>query len=104
MCLPGSNLKVGVPGCTFLSVGNLLSITNRNVKLTDSPSEIYKSSFYHVLSGRVTLQILFYHVLVESRFISDFSSLLMTAAVVTATTATADTTVEMPSVMLPICV
>jgi hypothetical protein len=28
----------------------------------------------------------------------------MTAAVVTATTATADTTVEMPSVMLPICV
>ena len=42
------------PWCIFLSVGSLLSITKRNVKLTDSPLENYKSSFYNVLSGRVT--------------------------------------------------
>jgi hypothetical protein len=55
LCLPVPHaacrhLLEGVhPCCTFLSVGSLLSITKRNVKLTDSPSENYKSSFYLVL-------------------------------------------------------
>ncbi len=100
MWFDGSNLKVCVPCSTFLSVGNLLSITKRNVKLMvriipNPPCTTslvvesrYKSSFYHVISGRVTLQIFllpslsgrvtfhlfpplssFYHdLVVESRF------------------------------------
>ena len=62
--LPDSTWRCVSPCCTFLSVGNLLSITKWNVKLTDSPSENYKSSFYHTCSGRVSrfTNTSFYHV------------------------------------------